>query len=385
MHRHFSTAMNLAGISKDDGLRLEQKILSANILIIDDEPANIKLLQKIMNAEGYRNIISTTDPREVEALSEKTRFDAILLDIRMPYIDGYGVMEILKDHFENDYLPIMVLTAQTDLNTRVKALQEGAKDFLTKPFDRLEALTRIRNLLEIRMLYNQVRQQNETLEQQVRIRTEELYETRYEVIQRLGLAAEYRDNETGNHIIRMSKNAHLLALAYGLSEHRAELILNAAPMHDIGKIGIPDRVLLKPGKLDPEEWAIMQTHVAIGVKILSGHDSDLITTARLITQHHHEKWDGSGYPEGLKGEAISIEGRICALADVFDALTSERPYKKAWTIEAAMQFMEEQSGRHFDPRLVKIFRQILPEVVKIHVQYADKPFIGQTAEERIQA
>lgn len=354
-------------------MSIEPRILQANILIVDDEAANIRLLDKILRRQGFLNITSTNDSREVENLCKQTRFDAFLLDIRMPHLDGFQLMTQLKTQFYDDYLPVLVLTAQTDMETRLKALEYGAKDFLTKPFDQLEAITRIHNLLEVRLMHNRVREQNQQLEETVKARTLELYQTRHEVIRRLGLAAEYRDNETGNHIIRMSKYAQLLALAHGLSEQEAELILNAAPMHDVGKIGIPDRILLKPGKLDAEEWKIMQTHVAIGADILSGSATQLMETARLIALHHHEKWDGSGYPSGLSGEDISIAGRICALSDVFDALTSERPYKPAWSLAETLSYIEAQSGKHFDPRLTPLLKQTLPEILAIKAEYADQP------------
>jgi len=350
---------------------IAQEIFQANILIVDDEPANVKLLQKILQRKGYKNVHCTTDSREVEVLCQTISFDAFLLDIRMPHLDGYGVMEMLSKRFAGDYLPVLVLTAQTDRETRLKALEGGAKDFLTKPFDQLEAMTRIYNLLEVRLMHNKIRNQNKILEDQVKQRTAELYETRMEVINRLGLAAEYRDNETGNHIIRMSRYAQLLALAYGLPDVEAETLLNAAPMHDIGKIGIPDSVLLKPGKLDNDEWDIMQSHVKIGGEILSGHKSGLMETAKLIALHHHEKWDGSGYPSGLKGEEISIEGRICAVADVFDALMSERPYKKPWPLEKALALIDEEAGKHFDPNLAPLMRQIMPDVLKIMDEFSD--------------
>jgi len=348
-----------------------QEIFQAKILIIDDELANVKLLQKILEKKGYQNVQGITDPREVEVLCHKTEFDAFLLDIRMPHIDGYGVMALLSHFFVNDYMPVLVLTAQTDRETRLKALESGAKDFLTKPFDQLEALTRIYNLLEVRLMHKKIRDQNKTLEEKVEARTKELYETRMEVINRLGLAAEYRDNETGNHIIRMSRYAQLLALEYGLSSEQAEIILNASPMHDIGKIGIPDRILLKPGKLDQEEWETMQTHVAIGAEILSGHQSGLMEAAKRIALHHHEWWDGSGYPNGLQGEEISIEGRICAIADVFDALLSERPYKKPWSVEKALTLIDEEAGKHFDPDIAPLIRKILPEALKIMAEFSD--------------
>jgi len=352
-------------------VEIAQEIFQANILIVDDEPANVKLLQKILQRKGYQNVHCTTDSREVKALCQTINFDAYLLDIRMPHLDGYDVMDMLTKRFAGDYLPVLVLTAQTDRDTRLKALESGAKDFLTKPFDQLEALTRIYNLLEVRLMHNKIRNQNKSLEDTVRQRTAELYETRMEVINRLGLAAEYRDNETGNHIIRMSRYAQLLALAYGLPKDEADTILNAAPMHDIGKIGIPDKVLLKPGKLDKDEWEIMQNHVNIGAEILSGHESGLMETAKLIALHHHEKWDGSGYPAGLKGNEISIEGRICAIVDVFDALMSERPYKKAWPLEKALTLIDEEAGKHFDPNLAPLMRKIMPEVLEIMALFSD--------------
>ena len=353
-------------------MNLKTQILQANILIIDDEAVNVKLLHKILARKGYTNIQGTSDPREVEGLCEKTEFDAFLLDIRMPHIDGYGIMKMLRKRFADDYMPVLILTAQTDKETRLKALEYGAKDFLTKPFDQLEALTRIYNLLDVRLMHQRVKKQNFLLEETVKKRTQELYDTRREVINRLGLAAEYRDNETGNHIIRMSQFSQRLALEHGLSEARAETILNAAPMHDIGKIGIPDKVLLKPGKLDQDEWKIMQSHVTIGAKILSGQQSELMTIARLIALHHHEKWDGTGYPANLKGEEISIEGRICAIADVFDALLSDRPYKKPWSVEKTIALIEEEAGKHFDPALTPLVRKILPDLLIIKDKYSDK-------------
>jgi len=353
-------------------MSINTEILHANILIVDDEIANVKLLERILQINGYQNVHSTTDSREVEGLCNATEFDAFLLDIRMPKINGFEVMENLKTHFKDDYIPVLVLTAQTDQETHLKALEYGAKDFVTKPFNTPEVLNRIYNLLEVRLMHKQVKQQNLVLEDKVKQRTKELYHTRQQVIQKLGLAAEYRDNETGNHIIRMSKYSYLLALSYGLSEQQADLILNASPMHDIGKIGIPDNVLLKPGKLDAGEWEIMQSHVTIGGKILSDEDSQLMNTAQQIALHHHEKWDGSGYPKGLQGEEISIAGRICAVADVFDALLSKRPYKEPWPIEKAIDLIESEAGKHFDPKVAPFMKQILPQVQIIMTEYPDE-------------
>jgi putative two-component system response regulator len=216
-----------------------------------------------------------------------------------------------------------------------------------------------------------VHNQKTVLEDMVRARTEELRRTRLQVVQRLGMAAEYRDEETGNHILRMSHTCALLARAIGWSEAGCDLILNASPMHDIGKIGIPDAIMLKPGTFQPHEWEIMKTHAAIGGKLLEGDDSTLMRMAREIALTHHEKWDGSGYPDGLAGEAIPQAGRIAALADVFDALTSVRPYKQAWTVEAAVECITENSGKHFDPSLVEVFLRELPGIEEIRERFAE--------------
>ncbi|MDH5748270.1 MAG: response regulator [Rhodospirillales bacterium] len=350
----------------------DKEARQAEILIVDDNPANVMLLEKILEKEGFAHVYSTTDPRVVLGMYEEHRFDLILLDIRMPHLDGFQVMEQLSKIIEGDYLPVLILTAQTDKETRLRALELGAKDFITKPFDQTEVLQRIRNMLEVRILYNFQRDMNEILEEKVRERTQELTDTRLEIIRRLGRAGEYRDNETGMHVIRMSKSCQALALGAGLSEETAEMILNASPMHDVGKIGIPDGILLKPGKLTAEEWETMKTHSEIGADILDEHSSEMIQMAQRIALTHHEKWDGSGYPKGLKGEEIPIEGRIAAVCDVFDALTSDRPYKKAWPIQDAINHINENSGSHFDPRLVEIFNKVLPEILRIREQHMDE-------------
>jgi len=346
---------------------------SANILIVDDQVLNVKLLEKILKQAGYENIFSTTDSREAVPLFIQHDIDILLLDIRMPHMDGFAVMAELKSEINADYLPILVLTAELTAEVRAKALESGAKDFLTKPFDQLEVLQRIHNILEVRLLYKQVRHQNETLEEKVKKRTIELENSRYEVIERLGQAAEFKDNETGNHVLRMSKYSRLLAKAKGLPEDTVDLIFLASPMHDIGKIGIPDKILLKPGKLDADEWTIMQTHVTLGAELLSGSDEiPLMKMAKNIALTHHEKWDGSGYPNGISGEDIPIEGRISAICDVFDALTSDRPYKKAWSVEKTMDLIREESGRHFDPGLVPLFESILDDVLRYRSQHMDQ-------------
>ena len=358
-------------------IREESK--TGRILIVDDNPANVQLLEMMLYIAGYTNVRSTTDPTEVKGLHQKWSFDVILLDIKMPELDGFGVMEQLAEIDAEDYLPVLVITAQQEQETRLKALEWGAKDFVTKPFDKSEVLHRIANMMEVRALYNERKRQAEILEAKVRERTRELNdrnmeleETRLEIIRRLGRAGEYRDNETGMHVIRMSKCCQRLALAAGLDEEHAKHILNANPMHDVGKIGIPDRILLKPGRFDPDEWEIMKTHTTIGADIIGDHRSPIMKMARTIARTHHEKWDGSGYPNALKGEEIPFDGRISAVCDVFDALTSERPYKTAWPVDEAVAYINENSGSHFDPALVPLFNGALDDILRIGREHPDE-------------
>lgn len=349
----------------------EPDLANARILIIDDEPANVLLLSKLLARQGCTQVSTATDPREGVALYAREAQDLILLDLRMPFMDGFEVLSALREADPDDCPPVLMLTAQPDLPTRLRALDSGARDFISKPFECHEVLSRIRNMLEMRVAQNRLRRQNQELERIVQARTCEVTETRLEVVRRLGRAAEYRDNETGLHILRMSKVSANLARHAGLPEAECELILNASPMHDIGKIGIPDAILLKRGKLDADEWQIMQTHTVIGAEILSGHGSELMRMAREIALSHHEKWDGTGYPHGLRGDDIPICARITAVADVFDALTSERPYKHAWPVADALREIKRIAGSHLDPRLVEAFQDILPQTLDIMRQHAE--------------
>lgn len=344
---------------------------NARILIVDDEPVNLKLLDKMLSAQGYSNLVLIQDPRQVLDVYRQQRIDLVLLDINMPHLDGFGVMEQLKTLDDPLLPPVVILTAQHSQDFLLRALNAGARDFITKPFDRNELLARVRNMLDAHLAHRLVYEQKDVLDDMVQERTDELRRTRLQVVQRLGRAAEYRDNETGNHILRMSHISALLAKSIGWTEADCELMLHASPMHDIGKIGIPDHILLKPGKFEPEEWEIMKTHAIIGANILEGDDSDLMKCAGEIALSHHEKWDGTGYPYGLFGEAIPLTGRIAALADVFDALTSERPYKNAWTVEAAVGWIKENRGTHFDPDLVEVFLTQLPEILKIRERFSE--------------
>ncbi|MCK4706186.1 MAG: response regulator [Gammaproteobacteria bacterium] len=343
----------------------------ANILIVDDEASNVRLLDKMLSISGYENVISTQNPTQVLALYKENKSDLIILDLDMPELDGYGVMDQLIEYTDNNLPPILILSAQDMQSYRQRALDNGARDYVTKPFHAEELLSRVRNLLEVQMAHKFMLHQAEILEQKVSDRTQELHRTRLQVVHRLGRAAEYRDNETGLHIIRMSQMAAAIAEAAGMNSQQCDLLLNAAPMHDIGKIGIPDTILLKPGKLDADEWEIMKTHAQIGANILSGDDSDLMIMAHDIAISHHEQWNGEGYPNALVAEAIPLVGRITALADVFDALTSVRPYKQAWSVDKAVDLIKQKSGQHFDPELVDIFINILPQLIIIKDKYAE--------------
>lgn len=352
-------------------MNLDRQILQANILIIDDENLSIRLLTQILQKGGFRYIHSITDPRQAVELYQKIKPDCVVLDINMPHMNGFQVLEELRKISADTYLPVIVISADDNPGSKFAALESGAKDFLNKPYDRVEVLLRIKNLVEVRILNNQIANQNKFLESKVRERTKELYETQVDVVQRLSRAIEYRDTETGTHVIRMSRYSALIAKYAGLSEHQCELILIASPLHDIGKIGIADQVLQKPGKLTEQEFQIMKTHTTIGEELLSGGHSEFLAIAREIAGSHHEKWDGSGYPRGLKENQIPCTGRICGLADAFDAMTTKRIYKEAYTIEHALEEVKKCKGAHFDPRLVDVFVEHLDEIKAIQEKYAD--------------
>ncbi len=346
----------------------EETILAARILAVDDNILNIQILKKILSSAGFINITSTTDPTQVLSLYQEIKPDLILLDINMPKMDGFAVMAQLSALNPDDYLPILILTAEEE-SVRFKALQSGGKDFLHKPYDRLEVVLRSHNILQVRLLYKQIKNHNLSLEDQVSGRTKELKDTRLDVVHRLAGAAELKDATTGAHIQRMSLYCQVLAQAIGFSKEQAELVLTASPLHDIGKIAIPDAILLKTGKLEPHEFEVIKTHTTLGAKILSGSNSVFLRMAETIALTHHEKWDGSGYPHKIKGDDIPTVGRICAVADVFDALTSDRPYKKAWSFEEAVAEIHKGMGSHFDPKLVQAFLDIRKDIESIYQSY----------------
>ncbi|PCK09250.1 MAG: two-component system response regulator [Alteromonadaceae bacterium] len=345
------------------------EIKNRPILIVDDELANLKLLEKTLSYDGYTKIALIQDSRNVLAHYQSARPDLVLLDLNMPHLNGFSILEAFRALDDPLMPPVIVITAQDDRESLVKAFELGARDFITKPFDRLELLMRVRNLLEVYAAHRYQRKENKALEEVVHSRTVELRRTKLEIIRRLGKAAEYKDEETGNHILRMSRVSELIGRGSGCNSEGCELLLHASPMHDIGKIGIPDKILLKPGKLTPDEFEIMKTHAKIGAELLSGDSSEVLTTASIIALMHHEKWDGSGYPKGLKGDSIHPFARIVAAADVFDALMSDRPYKKAWTADESFKYLSDNSGSHFDPEVIRVFLSLRVEVLEIYAEY----------------
>ena len=333
---------------------------NAKLLIVDDEPINIMLLEAILADAGYSSVRSTPDPRQVEHICQSWSPDLILLDLMMPHMTGYQVIERLQEmKCGGPFLPILVLTADVSPETKQRALSQGAHDFLTKPFDHTEVLLRLQNLLSLHFLHEAMQQQNLTLEERVLQRTQEVEESQFEVLERLARAAEFRDDDTGQHTQRVGVLCERMAQQLNFSDREAHLIRHAAPLHDVGKIGVPDQILLKPGKLTPEEFDVIKTHAEIGGNLLSGGRSEMVKMAERIARTHHERWDGCGYPLGIREEEIPLEARIVAVVDVFDALTNERPYKKAWTREDAIAEIESQKGRQFDPKVVEVFLRVL--------------------------
>jgi putative two-component system response regulator len=331
----------------------------ARILIVDDQEPNVILLERMLEQWGYDRVSVTTQSRTVPDLCAELEPDLLLLDLQMPQPDGFELMEILAPRIAGaPRMPVLVLTADITAETRKRALAAGASDFLSKPLDPVEVRLRIANLLETRRLERDLLGQNQVLEARVRERTDDLERARVELLERLALAAEYRDDATQEHAQRVGRTTARLAEAVGLSSSDVEVLLRAAPLHDIGKIGVPDAILLKTAPLTPEEFAVMKAHTTIGAQILSGSEFALLQTAEAIAGSHHERWDGGGYPWGLAGEAIPLAGRLVALADVFDALLHERPYKPAWELERAVAEIVSLTGTHFDPDVVAAFQTL---------------------------
>lgn len=337
-------------------MQLTESLHDLPILAVDDEPANLLLLRRMLERAGYRRLQTETDPVRAVQVFLEIEPSLVLLDLHMPAMSGFELMQRLgPEAGGRSGVPFLMLTADATEETKQRALSSGARDFLIKPFSQSELLLRVRNLLEVQLLHARLREHNAGLEQKVAERTSDLEQAHLEILSRLALAAEYRDDQTQEHAWRIGRTCALLARRLGLGESAVELIGQAAPLHDVGKIGIPDDILLKPGKLTDREFAAIKTHTTIGAEILSGSQSRLLNLAEQIALTHHERWDGTGYHHRLAREAIPIAGRIAAVADVFDALTHERPYKQAWSAEQAVQEVLSQRGRQFDPRVVDAF------------------------------
>lgn len=320
------------------------------LLLVDDEPVNLLVLRHALQ-DDYRLLFARDGHKALE-LARAEAPNLILLDVMMPEFSGLDICRTLKAQAATRAIPVIFVTALSDSQDEAQGFDAGAVDYIGKPISPAIVRARVRTHLSL-------------------VRVEELRATRLQIVQRLGRAAEYKDNETGLHVLRMSHYSQILARAAGCGEQQAEELLHAAPMHDVGKLGIPDAILRKQGPLTEDEWTLMRRHPQMGAEILGEHESGLLAMARHVALAHHEKWDGSGYPFGLAGEAIPLEARIVAIADVFDALTSVRPYKAAWPVEQAVDFLREQAGRHFDPRLVSLFIAELPAVLAVRERFVD--------------
>ena len=335
----------------------ESRYADARILVVDDEKANVRALSRILDVAGYRSVVTTTDAAAVRGLCRECDPDLVLLDLHMPGLDGIAVLEQLRAAaIPQSHLPVLMLTGDSSAASRRRALAAGATDFVTKPFEVDEVLLRIHNLLETRYLHREITIQNQVLEMRVRERTAELQDAQLDTLERLALAAEFRDDETGRHTERVGEIAALLATMLKLPEEEVFLIRRAAPLHDVGKIGIPDAILRKPGPLTAEEFERMQAHTTIGARLLSGGRSRVVRMAEEIALTHHEQWSGTGYPRGLVGEAIPLVGRLVMVADVFDALSSDRVYRAAWAPERVLSYIEQYADERFDPRIVALCR-----------------------------
>lgn len=320
------------------------------LLLVDDEPANLQVLRHTLQAD-YRLLFARDGQAALDRV-HADRPDLVLLDVMMPGMTGYEVCTTLKQDPWTANIPVIFVTALADAENEHNGLDIGAVDYISKPFNPSVVRARVRTHLSL-------------------VQAHEVMTTRLQIVQCLGRAAEYKDNETGMHVVRMSHYARTLAKAMGFPDQVADELLHAAPMHDVGKIGIPDAILTKPGKLSDDEWMVMKQHTVIGAEILGQHPSGLLNLAATIARSHHERWDGTGYPDGLKGENIPVAARIVAVADVFDALTSERPYKHAWPVDEALDFIRQQRGQHFDPAVVDVFIEHLPEILAIRQRWAD--------------
>lgn len=371
----------------------DESLLNCKILIVDDEPINVKVCQKYLHELGYKRCVGLTDSTRTIAVILEERPDVVILDVMMPIVSGVDVLKMIRRHDELAHLPVLILTASADRTTKLTVLNLGATDFLTKPIDPSEMAPRVRNVLSVKRYHDSLRNHAQALEEAVRQRTAELESSRMDVIHCLARAVEYRDDHTGRHVERVGRYSGMIAQTLGLDATTSSMIALASQLHDVGKIGVPDDILLKPGRLTPEEfermqkhtlfgrkiveqmsereWEKLRQHVQIGCRILDAPRSPLLTMASRIALTHHERWDGSGYPLGLAGEDIPIEGRITAVADVFDALSSVRPYKPSYPIDKCFSILRSESGSHFDPKVVDAFLERRDDVVRTQLELAD--------------
>lgn len=367
------------------------------ILIVDDEPYNVLVVRRCLEQSGYANIHSTSDSTVAFQMIREQLPDVVISDVMMPEVSGLDILKLMQLDDQLSHTPVLIMTAAGDTDTKTEALDLGATDFLTKPLDPHDLIPRVRNALKTKAYYDQIIEQTHDLEAEVARRTAELATSRQEVLHCLARAGEYRDDDTGHHVIRVGKYAAIVARELGFSESRVELLELAAQLHDIGKIGVPDSILHKPGKLDPQEYDFIKQHCAIAKQIINPHAEDeyrllrshtrigknllnvnsspLLMLAARIAQTHHERWDGSGYPLGLSGEDIPIEGRITAIADVYDALSSKRPYKPAYSRDKCYAILNEGRGAHFDPEVLDAFMRQTSEIIEVQLAYMDQPVL----------
>jgi putative two-component system response regulator len=363
-------------------------------MVVDDESTNIKVVCRLLKLDGYAEFVTTSDARQALELAQTELPDLILLDLMMPHVSGLEILSVLRSNNDTRFMPVVILTASTDRETRIDALDRGATDFLGKPIDPSELIARVHNVLSVKSYQDRLKNYSRDLEAAVRLRTEQLEASRQDVIHCLARAAEYRDDDTGQHVLRVGKYVRITAEQLGIEGEELDTLEQAAQLHDVGKIGVPDAVLLKPGKLTNDEFDTMQRHSDIGRRILEGcrtdeesalarhaniganilavGDSPVLDLAREIALTHHECWNGTGYPHGLKGENIPLGGRITAVADVFDALSTRRCYKDALPIDECFEIIASKRGNHFDPRVVVAFLDRREQIVDVQQYYADE-------------
>lgn len=347
--------------------------MAQQVLIIDDTEINLILFSALVKKLDDCEPVAFANARDALQWAKVNVPDLVIVDYMMPDLDGLEFIRLLRDLAGRKMVPVLMITANDQKEIRYRALDIGANDFLTKPVDKVEFLARAKNMLSLNQARKQLADHASWLAGEVRRATKEIVDRERETVYRLSKAAEYRDPETGAHILRMAHFSKLIAREMGLSLEEQSLLLEAAPMHDIGKVGIADKILLKPGRLDRDEFEIMKQHAVFGYELLKGSSSRVLQAGAEIARGHHEKFDGSGYPSGLKGEEIPIFSRIVAVADVFDALTSERPYKAAWTLEAAVDFLNDGAGTHFDPKCVMAFLNAWEDVMLVRDRYQEEP------------